>query len=209
MALPGISQSSTRGWILNAPTCAPVSPRRGQGGAGVAAILGGGNSGTGDWGSTARCDFGGVQGAPTKPFLPSPRHDLLGHDHTLRFTSTAHTSHGNPGRSPREIRRIHSNAPSEPDHPLFGLHDPKRKERLGIMMDTSLTLDTFRAPQLSAYSFAQADPPYPDTAHHALSFDHDATMGRHQSEQQNKYMWPKWKAPMSARKPINQLGLIQ
>lgn len=200
-----------RGWILNAPTCAPISPRRSQGGGEVAAILGGGSGNTYDWGSVARGDFSGRQNTgPTKPFLPSPRHDLLGGEDAgmSRFSCTSHMNHSHPGRSPREIRRIHSNAPSEPDHPLFGLHDPQRKKRLGPMLDSSLTLDTFRAPDKSAYSYASADPPYPDTAQYALSFNHEQKMSYHQSEQQNKYIWPKWTAPMKVRKPVGQLGAI-
>jgi hypothetical protein len=194
-----------RGWILNAPTCATPRPGRSQGGYHVAALFGGG---TGDWGSTTQTDYLGGQnaGGQVKPWLPSPRGNLLyGGEEFDRFQCTSHAQYTHPGRSPREIRRIHSNAPSEPDHPLFGLHDPMRKKRLGRMMDTSLTSDTYLPPRKTDYVYSRADPPYPDTAHESTSFDHHATMGMHKTEQQSKFSWPTAIVSPRSKRPLSQL----
>ena len=144
---------------------------------------------------------------PTLPRIPSPCPNLLGGGDAAPepFSCTSHATHAHPGPSPREIRRIHSNAPSESDHPMFGLHDPLRKVRLGKMVHMSLAAETFAPPHISSYAFTHADPPYPDTAHRSLSFDHNATMGLHQTEQQSKYLWPKWSVPAPAMKPVAQL----
>lgn len=209
---PLYSKNSMRGWILNAPTCAPVTPRKALGrdggpGKDVAAILSGGT--TSDWGSTARCDFAGMKpDGPTMAYRPSPRSNLIGGDDDLsRFSSSSQSAHAHPGRSPREVRKIYSNAPSEVDHPMFGLHDPQRKARLGNMFPTSLNSDTFMAPTRAAYMCGGDEPPYPDTAQHALSFD---KTGRHTSEQQSKFAWPAWSGrPRMIMKPISQLGSIE
>ena len=202
-ALPPLSASSMRGWILNAPTCAPMTPRRNPGSE-VATLLGGG--GTMGWGSTSRGDYMGMQNpSPTTPWTPSPRSKVFGDaDPHTRFSVTSHAHHSHPGHSPRVRRRILSNAPSEPDHPMFGLHDPMRKARLGKMLDRSLSTDSYMAPDPTTYDFSRPEGP-PDRAHLATSFDHAATMGRHQSEARSKYLWPKWTAPVAGLKPVGQL----
>jgi len=191
-------------WIINAPSCAPVSPR-------VPARDDVGKLFVGDatdWGSTSRADFMGA--APkerTIPYLPSPRSNLLGDDFGEafdRFSCTSHRSHAPPGFSPREVRKTYSNAPSESDHPLFGLHDPFRKERLGPMIDRTLYSDNYMPPNKTSYVYSSAEPPYPDTAQHSFNFGMRIS---HQSEQQSKYQWPAWTVPRKGVRRLNQLTI--
>ena len=133
----------------------------------------------------------------------------VGQRTTAAQTCTSHAMHQHPGLSPRVIRRVHSNAPSEHDHPLFGLHDPERKVRLGKMSDTSITMDNYARPSTTSYVYRAADPPYKDTAHHCTTFDPLATMGRHVSEQQSKYSWPRWTVLEPTRKPKSALTRLE
>ena len=196
MALPHMGGGSERpntirGWILNAPTCAPVSPRR-QAIDNVGKLFAGDTFG---WGSTTGADYLGMQSPRRRPILPTPRSNLLGDDDSFgeRFQCTSHNAHRHPGRSPREVRKVHSNAPSEVDHPMFGLHDPFRKERLEPT-GTSSTQDVFRAPAKSSYSYQSAEAPYPDDRD-KFNFNKNDTMGSKVSEQQSRYQWPAWTVP--------------
>jgi hypothetical protein len=208
MALPGMdapSRSSIRGWILNAPTCAPSTPRR-QARDDVGEIFKGT---TAEWGSTTGGDFLGMQSPRRLPCRPTPRGNLLGDDLSAeeQFQCTSHRAHSHPGRSPRDVRKIHSNAPSEIDHPLFGIHDPFRKERLGPMLDTSLYTTNFMAPSKSSYCYQSAEPPYPDTAQHNFTFNVKDTMASHISEQQSKFQWPAWSVPLKPVRRQNELKI--
>jgi hypothetical protein len=191
--------------ILNSQTSAPASPRRPQGGGDVAAALGFGGTSS-DWVSTSQSHYLGV--APqerTVPKMRSPRSNLLGNEEFInRFSTTSSTTHAHPGISPRERRNIHSNNPSVPDHPFFGLHDPQRKMRLGPMLDEPLSVDSFRRPARNDYVTSLSDPPYPDTAHLSVSFDHDARMGATGSEHRTKYDW-KYSRPMTTVKPVGSI----
>ena len=192
MTLPPISQYSMRGWLLNAAAPAPLSPRKLPQGNGesIAALFAGSTDG---WASTASSDFLGMRPKThTMPFSPRPAAKLLESGERVidRYRSTANAAFADPGRSPREVRKIYSNAPSEADHPMFGLHDPFRKERLGPMMESSQNASAFLKPDRRFYSFSPAAPPYPDTAQHSFTFDARATIGSHQTEQQSKYAWP-------------------
>lgn len=213
MALPNIgsgggsghSISSMRGWILNAPTCAPVSPRR-QARDDVGKLFVGN---TDAWGSTSGADFLGVQSPRRRPILPSPRHNLLGDDVNSKeqFQCTSRNMHQNPGRSQRVVRKIYSNAPSEVDHPMFGIHDPFRKERLGPNpTGTSMYQDVYIAPEKSTYSYSSAEPPYPDDRD-KFNFNKKDTMGSHLSEQQSRYQWPAWTVPLKPVRHKNELAI--
>ena len=149
--------------------------------------------------------------APAKAFRPSPRENLIaGGDQPMNhYESTSRSSHAHPGRSPREIRNVRSNAPSEPDHPLFGLLDPMRKHRVGPTGE-SLASDMFRAPDISFYNMKSAEQPYPDKAHLATSFDHHAKMSRHITEAQSKFLWPAWNGrPMTCKRPPDTIGRLE
>lgn len=207
VSLPPLSAGSMRGWILSAPTIKPSTPRRGPDGRHVAAILAGGT--TDGWGSTSQFDYAGrPPSSRARPWIPSPRANLLSsmRDEADRFQCTSHAMHQHPGPSPRgRPGRIYSNAPSEMDHPLFGLHDPDRRERLAGTVPSSLNTDTFMKPQRTAYVPLRSDAPYPDTAHHATCFEPSATMGRHQSEARQQFQWPAWKPPTKVLRPAPSL----
>lgn len=194
------SAQSMRGWILRAQTCAPVSPRKDRGGQQVAALFGGSTDG---WASETAISF--VHTRPVQrmtPFLPSPRSNLLGGDETPtdRYQSSMRLSHPHPGLSPRsQLTPRRSNDPSEPDHPMFGLHDPERLERLRGTFGGTSNRDTFRSFDRSAYSSPRRDPPYADSAHKAFCFD---GQHRHTSEQQANYMWPAFIAQAPVKRPV-------
>ena len=198
MSLPPLGPGSMRGWLLNAQCPAPISPRKMVQGNGekIKALFEGTTDG---WGSTSRNDYLGQQPRQyTQPFSPRPSARLLESNEVItdRFKTTSGITQMHPGTSPRVIRKVHANAPSEVDHPMFGLHDPFRKERLGPMLETSLNSSTFLPPDKSAYSYAPAAPPHADTAHLSFNFDRPGipplTIGSSMTEQQSKYVWPSY-----------------
>ena len=85
---------------------------------------------------------------------------------------------------------------------MFGLHDPMRKAKLPAM-ENSLNRDTFLAPGRSAYA-PLSEAPYADTAQTALSFNMPIKMV---SEQQSRFGWPEWTAPVKSRKPVASLTI--
>ena len=123
------------------------------------------------------------------------------------FQCTSHISHQNPGKSPRVVRKIYSNAPSEVDHPMFGIHDPFRAERLGPNpTGTSMYQDVFIPPDKSKYSYQSAEAPYPDDRD-KFNFNKKDTMGSHLSEQQSRYQWPAWSVPLKPIRHKNELAI--
>ena len=196
-----------RSWLLNAQLPAPISPRHVPR-SDVADIMTG-VGGTEGWMSTARGDYLGRRlSTPTRTFRPSPRANMLGYGGDTpgltTWQTTHNTYHTHPGISPREIRKIRSNAPSEADHPMFGLQDPIRK-MIPTEKDSS-TASFFRAPPRSGYVYNASEAPYPDTAHTAFDF---GNIGSGMSEQRSKYMWPQWTAPVRCLKPISLLGRLE
>lgn len=201
--LPPISSSSTQGWFLNAPTCAPSTPRREGGGAGVGEAFGFGVSNTNGWVTTARSDFSGAPQERVRPFFRKPVENLLssGLDDADPMRCTSHLMHMDPGvnRDPR--RRIHSNAPSEADHPLFGLPALRKGQYTGPC--NSLSRDSYGRHAKGAYTYNMAEPPYKDTATTALS--ESWRMADQLTEKQANYRWPKWSGGATMQKPISEL----
>jgi len=164
---------------------------------------GSGRDGSIGWASEARSSFLGTRPEQwTKPYLPTPRGNLLaGGDPPIdMFMSSMRSHHRHPGISPREIRSLRPNDPSEPDHPMFGLHDPSRSARLKGTFGESMNRETYIAPHRSAYSSPRRDPPYADRAQEAFIFD---SHPRHTSEQRANYAWPAFisQAPVIRPKP--------
>lgn len=203
--LPPISSSSTQGWFLNAPTCAPSTPRRTITGEGVREAFGFGGDGTLGWQTTARSDFLGSNSSPrVKPYFRQPVANLLSSSlaEDLPMRCTSHLMHGNPGMKNRDPhRRIHSNAPSEADHPLFGLPALRGGPYNGPC--TSLSRDSYMPPAKTAYSYQMAEPPYKDTATTALSSSW--RMADQLTEKQANYRWPQWSGGAAIQKPRSEL----
>ncbi len=190
VSLPPLSVHSVQGWMISASTCAPTTPRRAAGSA-VGDLFGG----NGHWETTTRTDYLGHQSPreqrarpsrrePTTNLLYGPKEDMA----IDRFSCTSHVMHTNPGNHRREIVPRYSNAPSEMDHPLFGLHDPGRAERLGGSPARSLSTDSYLPHVRSAYVTAPSEPPYADTA--SLSWNDSWRMRDQLTEKQANFRWP-------------------
>ena len=142
--------------------------------------------GSAGWGSeSARSFMGQRPESRTTPFRPSPRPNLLGgSDAPVDFTSSMRVAHTDPGLSPRTVRSVRSNDPSEADHPLLGLMDPHRKARLAGSFGSSYYQDAFLSPRREDYVPPRSKPPFADKAHEAFVFDRTP---RHTSEQRSSF----------------------
>ena len=124
---------------------------------------------------------------PAPPPYPATAHLALRFDgpsnpdaafHRMPYVSQTHATHTTPLDSARTPKRtkVNVNMPSEYDHPLLGLHDPKRHERLAAItaQHVASTASQFKPPPRRAYWAQRADlPPRADTAHMAMRW------GRH------------------------------
>lgn len=210
MALPPISQYSVKGWMLNAATCATVTPRL-QSGTAVGELFKGGSS---TWETTTRGDYSGFQSprgerAVGQKREPNPNLLCGPEDVHDRYTCTSHIMHSPRGLSTarqHQIRRILSNAPSEMDHPMLGLHDPGRKDRLAGIRSTSLYNDTYTAHDRKAYVTTPSEAPYPDTA--SLSWNDTWRMRDQLTETQKNFRWPPAVGfAAKTHRPVSQLTI--
>ena len=194
---------------MRAQTCAPISPRQIQGGEQMKAIFDPKDRyGSAGWGSeSARSFMGQRPESRTTPFRPSPRPNLLGgSDAPVDFTSSMRVAHTDPGLSPRTVRSVRSNDPSEADHPLLGLMDPHRKARLAGSFGSSYYQDAFLSPRREDYVPPRSKPPFADKAHEAFVFDRTP---RHTSEQRSSFMWPMYISQAPVKRPMPDKALIR